>query len=252
LPIQGHAKASIGELFAGEELHYEIAFWLIRKVALAKLSFHRGERKGLYTVTLEGETLGVFGFLARYRIDSYRAVVEEVDEGRRLRSLSFEEYVKVGKKVRKNIHTFDHEGRKWTHRTVRASGADSSVTKDIPQGKHYDDFLTTAYNFRYGVYGGVERGKNYNLPTFPRKEVDTYVVKVASKEEEELTRKSESPQDGSEYCIVLTLDPEVINSKEGAIEGWLAKELYPVEGTIKDVILFGDVHGSLVKRIKPS
>jgi hypothetical protein len=32
------------------------------------------------------------------------------------------------------------------------------------------------------------------------------------------------------------------------IEGWLSKDLYPVEGTIKDVILFGDVQGSLVKR----
>jgi len=28
----------------------------------------------------------------------------------------------------------------------------------------------------------------------------------------------------------------------------LSKELYPMEGTIKDVILFGDVRGTLIKK----
>jgi hypothetical protein len=252
LPPQGRPKVSIGDVFAGEVLHYEIAFWLFKKVALAKLSFHHGDRKGRYVATLEGETLGILGFLARYRVDSYRSVMEEIHEGGRLRSLSFEEYVKVGSKVRENIHTFDHQRRKWTHRTIRSSGATSTVEKDIPDGASYDDFLTVAYNFRYGVYGAVERGKNYSLPTFPRKDVTSYEVKVASKVREERRRKSEDPREGSEYRIDLALDPEVINSKEGVIEGWLAKELYPVEGTIKDVILFGDVHGSLTKREKPT
>jgi hypothetical protein len=252
LPSPNLPGTSIGELFAGEELNYDIAFWLIKKVARAKLTFHRGDRKGRYVATLEGETLPVFGFLARYRVDSYRAVMEETEGGTRLRSISFEEYVKLGKKVRRNIHAFDHGRRKWLHRTIRSSGATSEVEKDIPEGKVYDDFITAAYNFRYGVYGPVNRGKTYRLATFPRKEVDNYEIKVASKEEEELTRKSETVQKESEYLIQLSMDPEVVHSEEGQIEGWLARELYPVEGTIKDVILFGDVRGSLTSRKKPT
>jgi hypothetical protein len=37
---------------------------------------------------------------------------------------------------------------------------------------------------------------------------------------------------------------------KGLIQGRLAKELYPVEGIMEDVFLFGDVRGTLVKRIE--
>jgi hypothetical protein len=246
----GESRSSIGELYAGEDLNYEIAFWLIKRVAQAKLGFHRGEQKGRYVATLEGETLPVFGFLARYRVDSYRSVMEEVDEGRRLRSLSFDEYVKVGKKVRRHIHTFDHQRQKWTHQTIRANGATSTEENDIPPGKRYDDFLAAAYNFRYGVYGPVERGKTYSIATFPRRDISSYEMKVLPKDVEQRHRRADKVGEAGEYLIELNMDPEVINSKAGDIEGWLSKDLYPVEGTIKDVFLFGDVRGTLVKREK--
>jgi hypothetical protein len=71
---------------------------------------------------------------------------------------------------------------------------------------------------------------------------------VAPKEEEEKRRKLEKLKDGKEFFIKLLLDPEVTHSKEGLIEGWLSKELYPFEGAIKDVIFFGDVRGTLINR----
>jgi len=33
----------------------------------------------------------------------------------------------------------------------------------------YDDFITASYNFRYGVYGKVERDRKYVVSTFPKK-----------------------------------------------------------------------------------
>jgi hypothetical protein len=244
----GPKGPGIGERFAGEELDYDISFWIIKRVAVAKLSFHRAEQKGRYIATLQGETLGILGFLARYRVDTYYSLMEEVDGGKRLRSLSFDEYVKVGNRVRKNLHSFDHERRKWVHQSSRRDGTMETIEKEIPEGKTYDDFLTAAYNFRCGIYGTVERGKTYNVATFPRKGTGVYEVKVASKVEEERRRRSEGAGEGKEYAIDLKFDPDIINSKEGVIEGWLSKDLYPVEGTIKDVILFGDVQGRLVKR----
>ncbi len=123
-----------------------------------------------------------------------------------------------------------------------------TMEKDIPEGKTYDDFLTAAYNFRCGIYGVVERGKSYKVSTFPRQGTGIYEVKVASKKEEERRRKSEGGGEEKEYAIDLKFDPDIVNSKEGLIEGWLSKDLYPVEGTIKDVILFGDVQARLVRR----
>jgi len=248
LPRTG--RDSIGEFFKGEELHYEIGVWLFKKVALGKLSFKEMGEKGRYLATLQGETLGVLGWVARYRVDTYRSIMEEVEGGRRLRSLSFEEDVKIGNKLRRRTHFFDYQKRKWIQVKQRKDGTKVKTEEEIPPGMVYDDFLTAAYNFRYGVYGGIERGRKYTVPTFPKKGPSSYEVRVASKEEEEKRKKSEKLNEGKEYFVKLFLDPDVTHSREGLIEGWLSKELYPTEGTIKDVILFGDVRGTLIKNTR--
>jgi Protein of unknown function (DUF3108) len=248
LPVPPRKEGnSIGEFFKGEELHYEIGVWLFQKVALGKLNFRQTGEKGRYVATLQGETLGVFGWVARYRVDTYRSIMEEVEGGRRLRSVSFDEDSKVGNKLRKRSHFFDYQKRKWIQVRQRKDGTKARTEQEIPPGMVYDDFLTASYNFRYGVYGGIERGGKYTVATFPKKGPSSYEVRVASKGEEEKTRKSEKLKDGKEYFVKLFLDPEVTHSKEGLIEGWLSKELYPTEGRIKDVVLFGDVKGTLIK-----
>jgi hypothetical protein len=73
---------------------------------------------------------------------------------------------------------------------------------------------------------------------------------VAGKEEEEKRKKSEKVKDEKDFYVKLFLDPEITHSKEGLIEGWLSKDLYPMEGKIKDVILFGDVKGTLIHKNK--
>ncbi len=238
---------TIGEFFNGEELHYEIGFWLIKKVAIGKIGFKEMEEKGRYMAILQGETQGVLGWVARYRVDTYRSIMEEVDGGRRLRSVSFEEDVKVGNKVRRRIHFFDYQRRKWIEIRQRKDGTKVRKETEIPEGMVYDDFITASYNFRYGVYGEIERGRKYRVATFPKKGAFSYEVRVATKEEEDKRRKDEKLKEGKEYFLKLYLDPEVTHSKEGLIEGWLSKGLFPVEGTIKDVILLGDVTGTLIK-----
>ena len=247
---QNKGKGSIVEFFRGEELVCEIGVWIFKRVALGKLSFREMGKKGHYMAILQGETLGVLGWVVRYRVDTYRSVMEEVDGGRRLRSLSFEEEVKIGSKLRKKIHLFDYQKGKWIQMRRRKDGVMEKTEEKIPPGMVYDDFLTASYNFRYGVYGEVERGRNYTVATFPRKGSSSYEVKVAGKEEEEKRKKSEKFKDGKDFYVKLYLDPEIIHSKEGLIEGWLSKEMYPIEGTIKDVILFGDVKGTLIKKVR--
>ena len=241
---------SIGEFFKGEELFYEIGVWLFKKVALGKLSFKEMGEKGRYIATLQGETLGVLGWVARYRVDTYRSIMEEVEGGRRLRSLSFEEDVKIGNKLRRRTHFFDYQKRKWIQVRQSKDGLKTRREEEIPPGMVYDDFITASYNFRYGVYGEIERGRKYTVATFPKKGPSSYEVRIASKEEEEKRKKSEKLKDGKEYFVKLFLDPEVTHSQEGLIEGWLSKELYPTEGKIKDVILFGDVKGTLIKNTR--
>lgn len=250
-PGNAGAVSTIGEFFAGEELNYEISFLFLKKAAVAHMFFRPAEQKGRYIAVLKGETMGVVGWLTRYRTDTYRSVMEEVDGGKRLRSISFEENVKIGKKTRTYYHEFDYQKRKWNKQSSRRGVRRRSVDAPIPEGKTYDDFLCASYNFRYGVYGPMERGKLFVIPTFPRKGSSSYEIKIATKAEEGRARVADKVGDSAEYLIQLKLDPEITDSKTGVIEGWLSKDIYPVEGIIKDVILFGDVHGKLVKRTKP-
>jgi hypothetical protein len=241
---------SIGQFFNGEELTFEAGFWIIKRGAMGRLSFRVMEKKGYYTATFQGETLGVLGWVARYRVDTYRSVMEEIDGGKALRSVSFEEDVKVGDKIRRRIHLFDYQRRIWTNKHLRTDGTWSMEEKEIPPGMVYDDFITASYNFRYGVYGPIERGKKYVVATFPRKGLSSYEVRIAPREEEERKRKSGGVRGGNDLWLKLKLDPETTYSKEGLIEGWLSKDLCPMEGVIKDVTFLGDVRGILVKRIR--
>ncbi len=243
-------RRSIAEFFKGEELSYEVGFWLFKKAAFGKLTFKEMEKKGRYLATLQAETMGILGFVARYRVDTYRSVMEEVDGGKRLRSLSFEEDVKVGEKLRRRTHLFDYQKMKWIQTRRKKDGSIVKEEEEIPAGKIYDDFLTASYNFRYGVYGEIERGKRFSVPTFPKKGPSSYEVRVAAKEEEEKRRRSERIKEGKDFFVKLSLDPEITHSKEGVIEGWLSRDLYPIEGTIKDVVLFGDVTGRLINKVR--
>jgi hypothetical protein len=249
-PSKNRGESTIAAFFKGEELVYEIGFWLFKRAALGKLSFTEMEKKGHYMATLQAETLGVLGWVTRYRVDTYHSTMEEIDEGKRLRSLSFEEDVKIGSKLRKRIHHFDYQKRKWIQLRRRKDGEMERSEEEIPPGMVYDDFLTASYNFRYGVYGEIERGRTYTVPTFPRKGSSSYELRVAGKEEEEKRKKSEKIKDEKDFYVKLFLDPEITHSKEGLIEGWLSKDLYPIEGKIKDVVLFGDVKGTLIHKNK--
>lgn len=249
--LRDEPQPSIGAFFDGEELTYEIGFWIIHRVALGTLGFKEVKgRKGLFLATLQAESVGFPGWAVGYRVDTYRSTMEEIDAGRRLRSLTFEEAVKVGTKLRRRVHLFDHQRQRWVVRRQRSDGTTTAKEETIPSGMVYDDFLTASYNFRYGVYGLVERGKVFKVPTFPRKGASSYEVRVVTKEEEQRRKTAEKSKEGKDFFLRLRLDPEVTHSKEGWVEGWLSRDLYPVEGKIKDVILFGDLRGSLIQRVK--
>ena len=241
---------SIGEFFKGEELFYDGGFWLFKRVATGKISFKKLEEEGRYVATLQGETLKFLGWMARYRVDTYRSVMEEVDGGKRLRSILFEEDVKIGSKVRKRTYFCDYQKRRWVEVRQRKDGTQARKEEEIPSGMIYDDYITGFYNFRYGVYGKIERGKKYSVPTFPKKGPVNYEVWIASKEEEERDKKSLEFKEGREYRIKLFIGPEITHSKEGMIEGWLSRDLIPIEGMIRDVILYGDVKATLIKKTR--
>ncbi|MCS7280421.1 MAG: DUF3108 domain-containing protein [Desulfobacterota bacterium] len=235
-------QSSIGETFVGEELHYEIDLWFIKGIAEVTIFFSRSQTKGRYIITLKGRTKSLAAFASIERSDEYIAIAEEIDGGRRLKTVYYEENVTLGKRKRQLMCTFDENRGEWLIKRIKDGSEVREYHLKVPKSSDHNDFLTAAYNFRYGVYGQIKEGSNYSIPILRRKEFTNYEITVLR------------PKNGrsalKDYHVLIKVDPDLVNSSSGYVEGWLSSGLYPVEGLIRDVFLFGDVRGRLIKRVK--
>jgi hypothetical protein len=147
-------------------------------VAVGKLRLVRG-RSGGYVATLTAHTTGVLGWFLRYRKDTYRAWLQEVNGGR--------------------LMTW----KKWKRGKLRDSGE-----LKMEPGIFYDGPLTAFYNFRFGVYGPIGEGREYWIKTFPKssnKEVDIY-LRLATKSEFKRRFSEKAPFDA--YLADVKIDKE--------------------------------------------
>ncbi len=243
--IRGEVRRGIGETFSGERLHYRIGFWWFKDAAKGSIAFE-GEGRGRYVATVRAETLGIIGWLTRYRKDIYHAYMEEIDGGRRLRTYLFEKEVNIGGRIRKGYIRADYnsgvvEWKSW------GSGPERGGKDPIPEGRILDDPIGAFYNFRYGAYGPVEEGRSYRIDTFPKDgRIQTIQIRIAT--EEEKMRRLRSMGHKVAYLVDLRVDKDIIGSKAGKIEVMLDRDLVPVMGVVRDVFFFGDVKGRLVRR----
>jgi len=234
----------IGEYFEGEVLKYDIGFWIFSRVGEGVATFH-SLGSGRYTAFHEGRTLGFVGWITRYRRDVYRSTMGTINNGRRLIPLRFEEDVIIGPKIRKRITIYDYAARKVIIETQK-EGKIRREEVEIPSGILYDDPMTAFYNFRFGVYGKVEPGKEFTIRTVPREESrKTIRLIVASKEEEARRRSAEVEKEGKDLFIKVHLDKELVGSLHGEVEVWFNKDIIPMTGVAKDVFFYGDIRGQL-------
>ena len=243
---------SIADDFIGEELSYRMSFLWIRQAAIGRISFEEVQPGQLWRAILEGKATGIIGWLTRYRTDTYTSYMEPIDGGRRLRPLRFEEDIVGGGKIRRKITHFDYRRGKLVESRMNREGIFIRNEGGIPRGVMYDDFLTAFYNFRSGVYGKIQRGKRYRVRTLPKAGISTIDVEIATKEEEMRMRRGQRDGGDREYYVTVFLDKEITKSRTGKVKGWVSKNLVPIEGTIEDVVFFGDVHGSLIGKRRTS
>lgn len=235
----------IASRFLGEELHYRIGFLWIDEAATGRISFEKAKGDQGYKATLEGQTSGLIGWLTGYRRDSYTSYMDLIDGGKRLKPLWFEEDVVIGDKVRKKITLFDYQRGRLVKRRMNRRGVFIRSEEKIPEGAVYDDFLTAFYNFRWGVYGEIRRGKRYRVRTIPKGGISTIDVEIATKQEE-IRQRGKEEKGEREYYVTVFLDKELTRSRTGKVEGWASRSLVPLEGIIEDVVMVGDVHGVLI------
>jgi hypothetical protein len=233
--------------FAGETLTYDIDFLFFEKAATAQVRFY--EYKGKYFATLTAETKGVVGFFTNYRKHFYKSSFDIVDEGRRVQTHKFERDVVIGKGKERTVHFIDYSSR--THFWFLFSGGNLKTRSNdpIPEDVIYDDILAFFYNFRNGVYGDLKKGGTYKIDTVPEKSMKNITTHISTEKEQEQFRINENRTSNDELLLKVTIPKDVFKTETGELIFWASNHYIPLETTIKDYLLLGDLHGKLASGI---
>ncbi len=241
------AEGPMGSRFNGEILKYEIGFWVFSRLGAGEATF-RDIGNGKYSAYHQAQTLGAAAFFSRYRRDIYRSTMGTIHDGKRLIPFQFEEDVIIGGKTRRRTTIYDYAARKVYVETAK-DGRSGKEEVDIPFGVLYDDPMTAFYNFRAGVYGKVEPGKNFLIHTVPRDGSRKAIrLLVATEEEAEKWRARETDKNQKDFFVTVQLDKELVGSLQGLVYTWFSKEMVPISGVAKDVFFWGDITGKLTYR----
>lgn len=241
-------KPDIGQYFDGERMEYNISYWFLDKAAYGYMEFKKIQEDPLrYEVVLSAETRGVAGVLTLFQRNMYRSVLEVIEDGKKLRSLSFEKQVLKKGWADRSFHEFDYKNNTYKKSTYENGYLKEFKDAPIPAGVIYEDALSAFFNLRYGSYGEPQKGKIYMIRTYPANGIDFFKVEVARPEAEAQKRKLRNIA-YVDWLAILTVPKELFGTGEGIIEAWLSKELVPLVITVENVLFFGDMRGTLIKR----
>lgn len=234
----------IGRKFAGEELKYSLSFLWFKKAASCTAFFQALPQKGKYEATISGRTHGFIGLATRFRRDILTSRMEEVDGGKLLRPVEFREDVIIGHRQRKKTTYFDHLNHEIVI-TRERRGVIKQKTLSFPEGETYYDPVTACYNFRYGSFGPIIQGRQFLIKTVPKKDFTCIRLIVAPEDEAQKKERSRESSNKKVYFVYAEIDKDIVRSTSGRLEGWFSSDLVPLEGRVKDVVLFGDIAGKL-------
>jgi hypothetical protein len=242
------SRKTVVDRFLGEELIYDIGFWLISRCGRARTGFVKTDLPGIYRLSLEGQSLGFIDFLVgklRYDYVSYARF--SPGDGR-LRPVVFQMNRRRAGKLRQRRVLFNYAERKIIFSTTENDEQTAIQREPLKTNGHYEDYLTLFYNFRNGTYGPLKRNTIYELPLYIRKTMKTLKAQIVDHEQEKTRRKREIDKTDKGFFVKFQVPREDVSSGSGEVEGWLSCDTIPVKGTIKDVIFFGDLWGELLER----
>ena len=226
--------------FDGESLYYDISFLWFEKAATAKVSFF--EENGKYFSVLEARTTGFIGFFTSYRKHFYKTEFEVIDNGKILRPKTFLRQVTIADTIEITKHKFDysrllHTWEKHLNEKKIDAGQD-----EIPEEGAFNDILSSFYNIRNSVYGKLKQGKKFVIRTIPEKGHDKISVNIWSEKDKEHFRIEEGRKEANLMLLNIIVPKEIFKTETGELMVWSSRHYIPVETTVKDYILLGDLH----------
>ncbi len=234
--------------YLGEELRYQIGFWLINHCGDARTRFSPTDVPDIYRISLEGHGIGFINALLGGVTYSYTSFCRYVSDQDRLQPVYFEFKKKRGNRVSLRSVSFNRKESDIVFIGTASSGESGMDRVPMKANRIYEDYLTLFYNFRHGYYGPLQRNRQFRLPLATQKQMQPVTLHVADVEAEKKHRRRESTQTDKDFFIQFQINPTDVSSGSGEITGWLSAEGTPVKGTIQDVIFFGDLWGDLIAK----
>jgi len=233
--------------FAGETLYFDISLLIFDNAVRAKVSFF--EERGKFKSMLVAETKGFVGFFTSYRKHIYKSTFDIIEGGRRVRTAKFERKVIVGDDVERTIHYLDYHSRqhhwfKYSNETLKEQGSEP-----LPENVFFDDILAAFYNFRNGVYGKLNKGQNYTISTIPEKSMKNISAYINTDQEAAKFQEEEDNEMGGSLLLKVVIPKDVFKTETGELIFWTSNHFIPLETTVKNYILLGNLRAKFDKRI---
>jgi len=244
---------NILEKYLGEELRYQIGFWLIGHCGDAKTGFLPTDVPDIYRISLEGHGIGFINSLLGGVHYSYTSFCRYLSDQDRLQPVYFELKKRRGSRMSLQNVRFNHGAKEIEFIGTASSGEPRMDREPMEIDQIYEDYLTLFFNFRHGYYGPLQRNRQYQLPLYTKKQMQPVELHIADVETEKKYRRSESNPADKDFFMRFQINPEDVSSGSGEVLGWLSADATPVKGTIQDVVFFGDLWGDLIQKqiLKP-
>lgn len=246
------------KLPAQETFIYDIQVFVFPNAAQGTLRIRRVSRNH-YRAELMAETTGIVGLVTLYRKNHYISDIEYVPEKGRFFSRHYTKLVYRGPNLDKTSITINHEKRVVNWEFYSNGELEGRGTEPIPKDVNYEDLLSAFFNFRNGVYGPLERGRQMTvitLPDFeskvrngnnPKKDepYQKFLIRIVDAKTE-ATYRARYNRLGEKGLLALVKVPKNLFGQEtGEIRIWFDEDIIPVSATVEDAIYFGDVQGEL-------
>ncbi|GJQ59963.1 MAG: DUF3108 domain-containing protein [Candidatus Scalindua sp. AMX11] len=241
----GEGKVSIGiGKFEDEFLKYNIGFWFFKKMGEVTLQCKR--ETNTLAITIDGCTTGLVDKIV-HRHNVYKTTMVFDEETKRLKPVSSYEKKIKGDEERVKITHYDY-GKNIRKFTILRNGVfrrEQEVNLDTASN---DDGISAFYNLRNESYGRVKDGANFTIKTAHKERISESKISVRSiADSDDLSRWKDRTRD-VELMAEITLDPEVIESKQGKLDILLTGDFLPIGFIVRDVIGFGDLYGVLEQK----
>jgi len=239
---------SILEKYLGEELRYQVGYWLIGHVGDAKAGFLRTDVPDIYRLSLAGQGTGFINFILGGITYAYTSFCQYAAGQDRLRPVYFELKKQRGTNISLRSVSYDYKAGEITFLQTNPSGELRTTKAPMRASRIYEDYLTLFYNFRHGFYGPLQKDHQYSLPLYTKDRMHPVKLEIADLEAEKKYRGQEFNKTDKDFFIRFQINPEDVSSGSGEILAWLSSDAVPVKGTIQDVVFFGDLWGELKER----